>query len=141
MIKHDSDSLMDYEMGFSRVIEVIINSRKPFVGHNMFLDMMFLYQQFIADLPETLEEFIHCFTHYFKDIYDTKCIAESLGIFNSTTLQSMVHRCFSDMKFRNYLEFEYDLGQGFNKYMSKQALHEAGYDSYITGVVFGSLIK
>jgi hypothetical protein len=40
------------------VIEEIIKSKKPLVGHNMFLDMLFVYQQFIDDLPESLPEFI-----------------------------------------------------------------------------------
>ena len=44
-------------MGFTKVIEEIIQSKKPLVGHNMMFDIMFLYQQFIDDLPETLSEF------------------------------------------------------------------------------------
>ena len=68
-------------------------------------------------------------------------MAETLGFFTRTDLNSMVNKCFTDKKFKNYLEFEYDLGHGFDKYMSKTALHEAGYDSYITGVVFASLAK
>ena len=51
--------LTDYEVGFSRVIEEIINSKKPLIGHNMFLDIMFIWQQFVDDLPATLSEFIH----------------------------------------------------------------------------------
>lgn len=46
--------LTDYEMGFSKIIEEIIHAKKPLIGHNMFLDIMFVYQQFIDDLPQTL---------------------------------------------------------------------------------------
>jgi hypothetical protein len=42
-IKLESDTLVDYELGFSRVIELMINAKKPLIGHNMILDMMFLY--------------------------------------------------------------------------------------------------
>ena len=73
--------------------------------------------------------------------FDTKAMAETLGFFTRTDLNSMVNKCFTDKKYKNYLEFEYDLANGFDKYMSKTALHEAGYDSYITGVVFASLAK
>jgi len=140
-IKHETETLVEYELGFSRVVEIIIKSKKPLIGHNMFLDIMYLYQQFIADLPDTLDEFIHNYGYYFPAIYDTKAMAECLAFFTRTDLNSMSNKCFTDKKFKNYLEFEYDLGHGFNKYMSKTALHEAGYDSYITGVVFASLAK
>jgi hypothetical protein len=42
---------------------------------------------------------------------------------------------------RNFLEFDFDISHKFDKYMSKQMLHEAGYDSYLTGLVFASLVK
>ena len=140
-IKYESETLFDYELGFSRVVEVIIKAKKPLVGHNMFLDMMFLYQQFIADLPDSLEEFIHNFSFYFPVIYDTKAMAECLGFFTNTTLNAMSNKCLSDKKFSNYLDFEFDIGSGFDKYITKTQLHEAGYDSYITGVVFASMVK
>ena len=53
----------------------------------------------------------------------------------------MGNKCFTDKKFKNYLEFEFDLAHGFGKYVSKKALHEAGYDSYLTGAVFASIVK
>lgn len=140
-IKYEVDSLFEYELGFSRIIELIIKAKKPIIGHNMFLDIMFLYQQFIADLPDTLEEFVHNFGFYFPVMYDTKAMAETLGFFTQTTLNAMSNKCTSDKKFQNYLEFEYDLTSGFDKYISKTALHEAGYDSYITGVCFASFVK
>ena len=101
---------MEYELGFSRVIELIIKAKKPMVGHNMFLDVMFLYQHFIADLPETLDEFIHNYSYYFPQTYDTKAMAETMALFSRTDLSSMSNKCFTDKKFKNYLEFEYDLG-------------------------------
>lgn len=107
----------------------------------MFLDIMYLYQQFIADLPDTLEEFIHNFSFYFPDFYDTKAMGECLAFFTNTTLNAMSSKCFNDKKFNNYLQFDYDLNQGFNKYLSKASLHEAGYDSYITGVAYASMVK
>jgi poly(A)-specific ribonuclease len=49
--------LFRYELGFSQVIEILIEQKKPMVGHNMFLDMLFMYSQFIGVLPKTLIEF------------------------------------------------------------------------------------
>ena len=39
------------------------------------------------------------------------------------------------------MEFEFDVSHQFSKYLSKQMLHEAGYDSYLTGIVFASIAK
>lgn len=64
-----------------------------------------------------------------------------MNLFPRTDLNFMSTKCFTDLKFNNYLKFEYDLSRGFDKYLQKTALHEAGYDSYITGVVFASLVK
>lgn len=80
-IKHEVDTLVEYELGFSRVIELIIKAKKPMIGHNMFLDVMYLYQHFIADLPETLDEFINNYSYYFPMTFDTKAMAETMGLF------------------------------------------------------------
>jgi len=133
--------LVNYELGFSLVMQEIIKARKPFVGHNLFLDLLFLYNQFIDDLPEHLEIFIAQIQKLFPYVYDTKCMATSLSLFNKTDLNSMSTQIFQTKKFKNYLEFDFDLLAGFNKYMSKTMLHEAGYDSYLTGVCFGSMVK
>ena len=45
------------EMGFSLVIEEMIKAKKPLVGHNFIYDVAFLYDQFIAPLPDTFLEF------------------------------------------------------------------------------------
>ena len=39
MLKTEVESLYEYELGFSRVIEVMIASKKPLIGHNLFLDI------------------------------------------------------------------------------------------------------
>lgn len=105
------------------------------------MDIMFIYQNFIADLPDDLEEFIHNFTYYFPHIYDTKVMAECLGLFARTDLEFMSKKCFSDNRWKNYIQFDMDVHCGFKKYVDNQVLHEAGYDSYITGVCFGNLVK
>lgn len=140
-VEYEAESLMQYELGFSRLIELIIQHKKPMVGHNCLFDVMYFYQNFIADLPDTLEEFIHNFSFYFPQLYDTKAMAETLNLFQRTDLQTMSMKCVTDKRWRNYLEFEQDLAHGFRKYAGKVALHEAGYDSYITGIAFASMVK
>jgi poly(A)-specific ribonuclease len=43
--------------GFASVMECLTNCNKPIVGHNMLLDLAYLYQQFIGNLPPSLDEF------------------------------------------------------------------------------------
>jgi poly(A)-specific ribonuclease len=44
-------------MGFTKVVEMLIEAQKPLVGHNMMYDIIYLYNQFVGDLPETYEKF------------------------------------------------------------------------------------
>lgn len=74
-------------------------------------------------------------------VYDTKAMATSLGLFTKTDLHYMSQQMSQSKKFRSYIDFEYDVSHGFTKYMNKQMLHEAGYDSYLTGVIFGTIVK
>ena len=75
--KHKGDMMNQYrvEMGFTLVIEEMINSKKPLVGHNCIYDMCFLYDQFIAPLPNTFNEFSKNWRENFSAIYDSKYIA------------------------------------------------------------------
>jgi poly(A)-specific ribonuclease len=40
-------------MGFALVVEELIKAKKPLIGHNLMYDIIYLYRQFIADLPPT----------------------------------------------------------------------------------------
>lgn len=42
-IKYETETMVEYEFGFLRVVEIIIKLKKPLIGHNMFLDIMYLY--------------------------------------------------------------------------------------------------
>lgn len=50
-------SKVEKELGFSIVMDELINAKKPLIGHNMIYDMMFFYNHFITDLPSTYNEF------------------------------------------------------------------------------------
>ena len=133
--------MLEYELGFSLVVQEMIRFKRPLVGHNLFLDLLFLYQQFIDDLPALFEDWVVEFQSMFPVVYDTKCIGTTLALTTKTDLNSMANVFQTNKKYKQYLEFEFDLAAGFNKYMSKSKLHEAGYDSYLTGICFASMIK
>ena len=87
-------NLANYELGFSLVVQELIKYKKPLVGHNMFLDLLFFYEQFIDNLPDHLEDFLQQMNRLFPSVYDTKCIATSLSLFNKTDLNSMANQIF-----------------------------------------------
>lgn len=102
-------NLVDYELGFSLVIQELIKFKKPLIGHNLFLDILFLYQQFIDDLPVVFEEFLVEFQKFFPVVYDTKCMGTTLAFTNKTDLFTMAGQFQSNKKYKNYMECEFDL--------------------------------
>ena len=57
-LKKEAEDLFVREMGFAQVVEELIAAKKPIIGHNMIYDIIYLYNQFIDDLPQTYPEFI-----------------------------------------------------------------------------------
>ena len=44
-------------VGFTSVIELLVESRKKLVGHNCFFDLLFMYSHFIEYIPEDYQRF------------------------------------------------------------------------------------
>lgn len=86
-----------------------------------------------------MKEFTTSWLDKFPVIYDTKCMANSLGLFNKTDLKYMAQQFFESKKFSNFVQFEFD--PGFKKYKAENMLHEAGFDSYLTGICFANMLK
>ena len=45
------DDMMDSLLGFSRLFKLLVELKKPIVGHNLLLDLMIMYNQFHEQLP------------------------------------------------------------------------------------------
>ncbi|CAI2361918.1 unnamed protein product [Moneuplotes crassus] len=136
------------EMGFSLVIDEMIKSKKPLVGHNCIYDICFMYDQFIAPLPDTFLDFSREWRKCFPEMYDTKYITHSYQgkIFFTTHLGSLYKKCRKDKSLRNMVKFSLDDAPIYNKYQEEsQALlsamnishaHEAAFDAFMAGTVF-----
>ena len=59
-------------LGFTRVIDLMADLKKPLITHNGIMDLMFLYDKFYRTLPETQGEFKSAINALFPHIYDTK---------------------------------------------------------------------
>jgi hypothetical protein len=54
---------------------MMMNSKKPLIGHNSLLDIVHFYQQFHKDLPLSVEEFKKDLNVQFPKYYDTKILS------------------------------------------------------------------
>lgn len=64
-------------IGFTKIFQTLLPSKKVLVGHNCFCDLLFLFQHFDDQLPVRLLDFKKQYNNTFVNCYDTKIIAES----------------------------------------------------------------
>ncbi len=136
------ETLTNNELGFSQFIQLIINKKLPIIGHNIYFDMMFIYDKLIGDLPEDFYSFKTKIHYYFPKIYDTKAIGMSLGKYERTKLDDL-YKTLCKRNYNNYVIFYSDVTNGFSIYndFENNKLHDAGYDSIITGRCFVLMCK
>ncbi len=70
-LKNELESLI----GFRHIIDALICSKKPIIGHNMLLDMCHTYQAFCDALPNEVEDFKDAIQTHFPVVFDTKHMA------------------------------------------------------------------
>ena len=136
------ETLTKNELGFSQFIDLIIQKQLPIIGHNIYFDMMFIYDKLIGDLPEKFYSFKKKIHNYFPKIYDTKAIGMLLKKFEKTKLDDL-YKILIKRNYMNYIKFYADVTNGFAIYndFENNKLHDAGYDSIITGRCFVLMCK
>ncbi|XP_024372104.1 uncharacterized protein [Physcomitrium patens] len=83
---------LERSKGFANVMQCLTTCNKPIVGHNMLLDLAYLYQQFIGTLPPTLDEFrAHVKLLFPGGVYDTKYLAEFFPVLLPATSLEELH--------------------------------------------------
>ncbi|KAM3964339.1 poly(A)-specific ribonuclease [Aphomia sociella] len=122
-------------VGFTKVAQMISESGKLVVGHNMILDVLHTLNHFFQPLPEdysSFKEFAHCML---PRLLDTKYMS-SLPPFkdevNSSVLQHL-YATLSEPPF-SLVKVGSSPGRGYDGNDVKH--HEAGYDAYVTGMCF-----
>ncbi|XP_019761107.1 poly(A)-specific ribonuclease PARN isoform X1 [Dendroctonus ponderosae] len=134
-------SELDDYIGFSQVIRMIVKSEKIIVGHNFLLDFLHTIDKFLTPLPHDYLDFKDVVKSLFPAVYDTKFIGSSQhfkSIIPSTVLGQLVHTVTTHPFNLPPCEIEQG-GQGYDINDSKE--HEAGYDSFITGLSFLAMWK
>ncbi|KAG1053322.1 hypothetical protein G6F43_004593 [Rhizopus delemar] len=126
-------------LNFRAVIEAIKDAKCPVVAHNGALDIFHTVDQFWQYLPETIEECKDVVNSMWDYIVDTKYLAEYhpllKGCFNTTVLGSLYNTVFDELKEAGQ---EITMAPGFERYTGEgnNTEHEAGYDAYMTGVIY-----
>jgi len=141
-LKEKEDSFANL-IGFTTVFQLLMDSKKPMVGHNFYLDILFLYSHFIEPLPYKFEEFKKTFNKSFPEIYDTKFIFENSRFRQkadkSTSLDALTPLCRNEED-KDFYQVKITLEEGFKAYefgnTENARYHEAGYDAFLTGYVY-----
>ena len=143
------DQLVGKFKGFSRVIDVLIESKTPLVGHNCFLDIMKIYHQFYKPLPYSYSGFKSEVHKCFPAVYDTKFLSYELkrrledaeSDLCLPLVSSNLKSLFDSLNTLNNSTAELmyspkiNHAEGFEKYKEQDFCHEAGYDGFMTGYV------
>ncbi|KAF9947043.1 hypothetical protein BGZ70_002906 [Mortierella alpina] len=153
-------------LNLRRVLDMIADAKKPLIGHNCFLDLMQISQQFLWDLPSELEEWKRLLNREWDTIIDTKHLAShplvAPLLTDGTGLES-VSKCVQKAPFAtvgpkivmatNFDRYQADASvievaaqdetattvektSGKDNVKDETKYHEAGYDAYITGQAF-----
>ena len=150
-------SLIKKEKGIKNIIDKIISSKKPIVGHNCFIDLLFIMSHFMDDIPKNFHTFkLKIKNEFSGGIYDTKYIYNSSnfdfaekknesGVKNNINLEILYTNLFEEnKKLENdkKIIIEIPKNEKFVDYLNEKddnkekKFHQADYDSFTTGCSF-----
>lgn len=122
--------------GFLEVVEWMVTSRKPIVGHNLILDLVQLINQFMEPLTDDYNSFKQTCNSLFPLIYDTKFMAHAILDPDSlTNNQSRLNDLYSFLREgKGVPQIKMDHLQ--ETIDENQLPHQAGYDAFMSGYSF-----
>ncbi|CAF0944934.1 unnamed protein product [Adineta ricciae] len=162
-LKDNHDDVLSFIQsltGFTKLIRYIQdNYRKPIIGHNCFLDWLIIYDKFIDTLPPKFEDFQMLINKNFNcSIFDTKYLALQMRDYlftrrhrqnnsnyvenftTSTSLESL-YELLTSKYYENLIFLKPIIEMNADdRYQNEVRTHEAGYDAYMSGVIFLKLI-
>ncbi|KXT11067.1 hypothetical protein AC579_8543 [Pseudocercospora musae] len=124
----DMDTL---KANFFRAQNLLRGCPRVIVGHNCFLDMVYIYHTFIGPLPDTVGEFQQKLHELWPMLIDTKYM--STHNCGDIPPMSSLEQIADQLK---HLETPVVETDGHHrKYSDTTPFHEAGYDSFLTAQV------
>ena len=150
-------ALIKREKGIKNIIEKIIASKKPIVGHNCFIDLLFIMSHFMDDIPKNFHTYkLRLKNEFSGGIYDTKYVYNS-SIFNFNKSQNeansknninleglYMHLYEENKKLENdkKIFIEIPKNEKFVDYLDEnrenkeKKFHQADFDAFTTGCIF-----
>ncbi|KAK0248125.1 hypothetical protein LTS09_016708 [Friedmanniomyces endolithicus] len=129
--EHVFADLDEYRSQFHRAHEVMRGNPRKLVGHNCFLDFVYIYRAFIGPLPDTVEEYQQKLHTLWFTIVDTKYMStHNCGDISPASSLEQIAEQLDGQK-----EPVIELAPDHRKYETMAAFHEAGYDSYLTAQI------
>ncbi|SMR49653.1 unnamed protein product [Zymoseptoria tritici ST99CH_1A5] len=121
----------DMKGQFHRAQALLRNNPKVLVGHNCFLDLVYIYRTFIGTLPDTVEEFQRKLHKLWPVIVDTKYMStHNCGDISPASSLEQIAEQLSAFQTPGV-----EVDPQHSKYTDLAAFHEAGYDSFLTAQV------
>lgn len=121
----------EYRPQYQRAQSMLRNNPRRIIGHNCFLDLVYIYRTFIGKLPNTVEEFQRKLHKLWPNIVDTKYMStHNCGDINPV---SSLEQIADQLSQQEKPTIETD--SAHEKYKDVEAFHEAGYDSYLTAQI------
>lgn len=135
-------AIVEANVGFSNVIKFIRDAQKPVVAHNCFLDMAHTFAKFIAKPPLAVEDYRAQLHEAFPIVVDTKFMFQTNDLLSSLVSNTQLGEAFKiTEESRPFMATNPNvtLATGFERYAGagEEFHHEAGYDAYMTGIIFG----
>ncbi|KAL1140846.1 hypothetical protein AAG570_000774 [Ranatra chinensis] len=137
------EEILDRQLGFTKVFNLLVSLKKPIVGHNLLLDLMIMYNQFYNPLPSSLKLFKRHLYELFPILYDTKYMSYELQKklkkgdgFDSNTLGTLYEYFKGKGGAIALYSPAVKVESGYYDNVDEQQVHEAGWDSFITGYCF-----
>jgi hypothetical protein len=152
-IEHDKERISSYfdVYGLSLIFYYIILHSKPILLHNGMFDYLYIIDNFICDLPVDLREFIKLHQSLQIHIKDTKLLVQDnnhlFPQFKKTKLSYILDKIRESESIMEQILFKAPTLvselQGLSNNLhcipildNEDKLHDAGYDSFITGMVY-----
>nr|XP_045619089.1 poly(A)-specific ribonuclease PARN-like [Procambarus clarkii] len=140
-LEDEREQILDEKIGFTHVVRKILEVGEPIVGHNLVLDLLHMIEKMVQPLPEKLEQFKSLVKCNIPTVYDTKLLAKDPPFCVDIPVTSL-GAVYSDVcsKFNPpHLVIE----EGYESYEtgSNSKAHDAGFDAFITGVCFVTMVK
>ncbi|XP_014240094.1 pre-piRNA 3'-exonuclease trimmer-like [Cimex lectularius] len=137
------EKILDSLLGFSKVYQMMVECKKPLVGHNLFIDLLTMYNQFYDELPRSFSEFKSELHRLFPHIYDTKFM--SYEIKKMSKKDALENNSLGNLY--NYYRDKNNVfhgprivfDSGIYDNVNDQHMHDAGWDAYATGYCFMKL--